>query len=398
MIELKSYSEILIDESPIVVLSCGHFFTAETLDGHMGMTEVYVQDSKGEFFSLRENLGVLAGGVPKCPDCQRPIRQYATQRYNRVINRAVIDEMSKKFLVSGKAEIGNFDRKINQLEDNFEQSKNELISPSFIGLSDRLDARYGIANKLIEDIGDFLHRINYKNQPVRKLFDATVQAFKNTESIDRQIERLSIQGSLINTPRDRRIVMGGRAIRLKTLYTVFADKAGLYRALKPKLNETFPKIHETALSQTSDSFFESCATFISDCNSENLPKHNVEARIYFGQATRIYQALFPRLGTNSKGTELVASAREYLEDAKTLCLQPFQNADELLIGVEQIAKSLRKEWYEPVSAEEIAMIKNAMISASRGIMTHTGHWYNCQNGHPVSLAVSNYSVKVLILV
>ena len=32
------------------------------------------------------------------------MRQYVTQRYNRVINRAVIDEMSKQFLISGKKE------------------------------------------------------------------------------------------------------------------------------------------------------------------------------------------------------------------------------------------------------------------------------------------------------
>lgn len=33
MIELKSYKEIDPGETPIVVLACGHFFTAETLDG-----------------------------------------------------------------------------------------------------------------------------------------------------------------------------------------------------------------------------------------------------------------------------------------------------------------------------------------------------------------------------
>ncbi|KAH9881757.1 hypothetical protein J1614_000928 [Plenodomus biglobosus] len=33
MLEFKTYSEIDIDKSPVVALACGHFFTAETLDG-----------------------------------------------------------------------------------------------------------------------------------------------------------------------------------------------------------------------------------------------------------------------------------------------------------------------------------------------------------------------------
>lgn len=33
MLELKEYKDIDLDESPVVALACGHFFTAETLDG-----------------------------------------------------------------------------------------------------------------------------------------------------------------------------------------------------------------------------------------------------------------------------------------------------------------------------------------------------------------------------
>jgi len=36
MLELKEYSEIDPDETPVVALACGHFFTAETLDGTSG--------------------------------------------------------------------------------------------------------------------------------------------------------------------------------------------------------------------------------------------------------------------------------------------------------------------------------------------------------------------------
>jgi hypothetical protein len=42
------------------------------------------------------------------------------------------------------------------------------------------------------------------------------------------------------------------------------------------------------------------------------------------------------------------------------------------------------EWYEKVTADELAAIKAAMVGGPGGIATHSGHWYNCQNGHPVS--------------
>lgn len=33
MLEFKDYREVDLNESPVVALACGHFFTAETLDG-----------------------------------------------------------------------------------------------------------------------------------------------------------------------------------------------------------------------------------------------------------------------------------------------------------------------------------------------------------------------------
>jgi hypothetical protein len=64
MLEMKEYSEIDLDESPIVVLSCGHFFTAETLDGITGIAEVYEQNALGEFVGLRDISTILARPMP----------------------------------------------------------------------------------------------------------------------------------------------------------------------------------------------------------------------------------------------------------------------------------------------------------------------------------------------
>lgn len=45
---LAPYGDIDLDSTPVVVLGCKHIFTAETLDGHMGISDVYELDDQGE--------------------------------------------------------------------------------------------------------------------------------------------------------------------------------------------------------------------------------------------------------------------------------------------------------------------------------------------------------------
>ena len=45
--EFKAYGEIDLNETPIALLGCGHFFTGETLDGMVGMAGVYITDKLG---------------------------------------------------------------------------------------------------------------------------------------------------------------------------------------------------------------------------------------------------------------------------------------------------------------------------------------------------------------
>ena len=359
----------------------------------MQMSKVYDQDANGEFLGLRDNEGSLAKAVPQCPDCQQPVRQYATKRYNRVINRAVADEMTKRFLVTGKDRIGKLETRVKQLADELEKSQNEIIdwvaghpsSPvATIETSLKLDAREDASHKVVRSVAAFLKDVDDMHQPARKLHDATVKAARATQSIEDRMKKLSVDTST-EIPRDRRIVLGGRAVELKLLYTILADKLDMVRELKSTSAGTTFKIPGQDLGSLSGSFFKTCQAFIADCNIENLPKLNVEARLYHGRAARLFQAYASSNQISvAEATEHVATARNHLKEAKRMCAQPFQHAANLLSAVDETLKSLRKEWYEPISAAEIAAVKKAMVSGAGGIATHSGHWYNCQNGHPVS--------------
>ncbi|KAF2175098.1 NFX1-type zinc finger-containing protein 1 [Zopfia rhizophila CBS 207.26] len=352
---MKTYAEIDVNETPIIVLGCGHFFTTETLNGLIGMHDVYVTNK----FS----------------------QQYVTQRYNRAINRAVINEMSKQFLINGRTELRGLENQVNRLEKEYEKSRSDVTR------SIRLATNSNLAG-LTTNISSFLRKVTDRHQPAQKLHEATVHATRanKSKSLDKALAFLSIWDTVPPVERDRRVMLGGQMVQIKAECIILKDKFSIAGALKSAFSAETAKLPSGSLNKLTKPFLQICATFIMDSNTESLPKLAVEASLYFARIAQLYQS--SRLSDNSdkeKATEYVKEARELLEKALELCKQPFQNAEQLKKAAEESIKLLRREWYEAVTPEELATIKQAMVSGPRGIATHSGHWYNCVNGHPFAI-------------
>lgn len=407
MLEFKTYGEIDLDETPIVVLGCGHFFTAETLDGHMQMSEVYKMDVMGEFIGLRDISAELAISIPRCPDCQCRVRQYATQRYNRAINRAVIDEMSKRFLVSGKDELRKLELEIEKMEQDLDISRAEVIkllnpTPMFtysttqvtpaevIKIAERVRTRYERVRNLEKKIKSVRDKVADENQPAQKLHNATVHAARE-RGIDDLMADLNVFDTVPAVPRDRRITLGARLTQIRMEHIALVDKFGIAQEVrlaqsKQPESEISVKMPGGAPDQLAKPFLQACGAFFNDCDAENLPKHAVEVSLYYGRVALANQSFCRSAKVDvERAAKYVETTKELLTKADKLCEQPFQNAKELRKAVEQLMKLLGREWYETVTAEEIAAIKSAMISGPGGIATHSGHWYNCVNGHPFAI-------------
>lgn len=397
MLEFKSFDEIDLNSTPIVLLGCGHFFTAESLDGHLGMANVYKMNLEGDFTGLQDISGDLVHPTSRCPDCQRAIQQYATQRYNRVINRAVIDEMSKRFLVSGKARLQDLEEKAHALELESEKSRKELLdlvrvdetnlNPlKSLGIMENLKDRSQRFNKLARDVASFVDKIADKDQPVRKLYDATVKAIRAKRSIGESMEKLAINGVPMIS-RDRRVILGSRVVQIKVQFINLTDRLEIGQKLDAILtNSAGQRIPGGDPIQLAKAFFNSCRECVVDCQEESLPKLNVETRLYYGRIARLYQSYASATKSSDihRAADHVRRAKEFLNEAQELCRLGFQNADGLQRAVEETLRLLGKAWYEPMSADELAIVKAAMVSGRDGLATHSGHWYNCQNGHPVS--------------
>ena len=382
-----------MDEEPIVVLACGHFFTASTLDGLVGMSDVYVQGVEGDFTALIEN-SELASTIPRCPDCQCPIRQYVTQRYNRVINRAVIDEMTKRFLVSGQDDLRDIEQQVDDYQQDLEKTraflKKEIQGASQENLSGKsrtfktLQRRSSKARKLEHCVATFRNKVAEKNQPAQKLHDATISIARH-KSLDVGLASLNLnEASPPKLARDRRITLGVTNLRLKLDYFIISDKLSLAQAWSSsKAAGGFPGGQPDGSTKP---FLKDCQAFITECTASNLPKLAVEASLYYANVARALQSYVLASRKESQtAAEHVDTAKVLLEQAKQLCAQPFTNAEALLAAVNETLKLFRKSWYEEVTEEEKAAIKQAMVSGSGGIATHSGHWYECENGHPFAI-------------
>ncbi|KAF2638002.1 hypothetical protein P280DRAFT_456763 [Massarina eburnea CBS 473.64] len=407
MLEFKEYREIDLDNTPIVVLGCGHFFTSETLDGLIEINGVYEKDGRtGEITGLKKMLTRLATKIPACPDCQTPIRQYATQRYNRLINRAVIDQMTQRFITTSQGELHKVNERLVTIETSLDTSFASAIPPppSWLStetavrvsapLSDTLRKRYKDFAHLFKEIRTCIGRTQERHQPTYKLHEATIFAMRKEKNatLSSALTAFSLDETT-PSPSGCKVTSSAEVLLHKVSCVLLEDKFRILNALKANYSD-----HATVVSAVkfpgnpphpqAQTFLRVCNESIKKYNNEKLPKLAVETVLYHGRIVRAYQTSSPIVANsthNAKAAAYVEQSKKLLEQAQELCRKSFQHADSLLVAVNESLKLLKKEWHEDVTADELAAIKQAMVSGRGGIATHSGHWYYCANGHPFAI-------------
>lgn len=393
----QPYKQIDLNETPIVVLSCKHFFTAETLDGVIGMKDVYELDPlSGHYVGLMEE-SKLAATVPQCPLCRKPISQYVTQRYNRLINKAVIDEMSTRFCVNGQQELQKMSDQLGAVLEGLETMPDgldqDLTSPMDRGKAEReiekvnlrISRRYVVAEELVADMSSFLRRVDEQNQPSYKLYEATMYAKARQLEIAESLENLSLD-SAPAVQYDQSVLLAGQVLLLKLKHVILEDKLKIRHAFKTRFPESTvpPAFRDGTPVKLIRPYIENCLNVRQKCKDASLPKLVVESTLSYAHVTRLRCSV--SVGKKDESTKISKyreSAKALLEDAEELCKTAFQGADDLAKAVQGALRLLGKEFYQEVTKEEIEDIKRAMLNGPNGMATHSGHWYKCLNGHQV---------------
>ena len=389
LFEFKTYGAINVDDTPIVVLGCGHFFTAESLDGHARMSEVYAANRVGELTDLKDISGAMVEKVPSCPDCNCPIRQFATRRYNRVVNKAVMDETSRRFLVSGREKLGVLGDRLAKIVESLQKLReegNEEIPQGSRGYKDAAD--------LGQDAAELRDLTRSQNQPAKKLFDAILTQEKNRQSIDDELSKLSLESPPPPAPVfDGQIYLGAWLIQIQAWGIVLHDAFEMGNKDTSGVDRYYTSTSDDG-SGPAFSFLKDCRKFIDEATAHRLPRLVIPATICYCR-TAVYflrrgsPSLLGRSVTidqqaeSSTSVHYLETARELLSKALELC-DSLGGHDSHRALLETIQKSFDGPYYSEITREEQKAIKEAMLTGRDSLRSHAGHWYNCANGHPVS--------------
>ncbi|KAJ5817143.1 hypothetical protein N7447_009376 [Penicillium robsamsonii] len=391
-LEWKSYSEINIDETPIIVLGCGHFFTSESVDGLVGLGEVYTRDKDGKFEGLRDVSSSLASAIPSCPDCKQPIRQFVTKRYNRVVNRAVMDETYKRFLAKGRIDLEDLESRLNDIEDRLNSKRVLLLDWNaelqFKGL-------YAACARLGTEASTLSKTMEAENQPMKRLMDAITICQKpqsdEIASLSSRIEAIN----LATREPDNQITLGARLIHIKAREVTLGHK---FKVIESNKNPAQARLTFTNLSSISTQVLKDCRDLITQADERSLYRIVITATISFAKIAHLdawYRRTYPAETTldlhpkesythPEEPEYCTETIRDLLTAAVKLC-DGLGNCPELQEQVQEMIRLYEGPRYETVTLKELQSIKTAMVSGRRGIATHSGHWYNCVNGHPFAI-------------
>jgi hypothetical protein len=367
----------------------------------VGMKDVYASDGMGNFTGLQNTSGQLAASVPSCPTCRRPIRQFATKRYNRVINRAVLDESSKRLLVWGRGELQNLEQELQKLEETLEASRSQ-VRPLLA--QQKLSARYVGVHTLVTRAAALRSATGAEHHPTKRLMDAIrtaegKKASKLSNSLERELSGLHIgqaqdgsqTGRFHQTTTttsdlsrlDSQVTLGTQLVRIKAQEIMFRDKSAILNLAKS--TSSVPGMPDKAAL----TFLAECCNFYAVAKKASFVRYAIQSILSFARVAYIVMWA-PPLNPGTGGDRTTAkqdtnisnitttSVRDLLQEALALCSK-LADGEDLRKVVKDTMRLSQK-----VTPKELASIKSAMLSGPNGLATHSGHWYNCVNGHPVS--------------
>jgi hypothetical protein len=314
-----------------------------------------------------------------------------TKRYNRVINRAVMDETFKRFLTKGRTDLESLETRLNDIEDE----RNSGGALLLVGdAKSQLKRRYAACERLGTDASIFSRTMEAEKQPMKRLTDAiTVYQKTPMDEIASISTRMDAMNIAIREP-DNQITLGALLINIKAREVALRyimkviDSDGYFPKLKPSLTEP---------SSILTRVLKDCRDLIIQADKGSLSRIVITATITFAriaqletwyrrthlEATRMVVHLKENYTGLEKVEDLTETTRDLLAAALKLC-DELGNCPELKEQVQEISRLYEGPRYEKVTLEELQSIKTAMVSGRGGIATHSGHWYNCVRGHPVS--------------
>ncbi|RAK85590.1 hypothetical protein BO79DRAFT_272852 [Aspergillus costaricaensis CBS 115574] len=386
LIELKAYKDVDIDQDPLVFLSCGHFYTASSLDGIMGMSEHYeMESSTGRLLGPKLTHRLLESGRPKgCPQCRAPLRDI--DRYNRIIKRAFLDEATKKFATHASLKFSHLLEEVEVCEKDIEREKSGFVSEwlqdsvgtrSADEVKRSVEAYRGRGNRLLGKIKEFTKSVAKSEQPFGRVSDILASASARKASMPETPFHYS--ESYIQTGFQSR----GHVLALRLTWALFWNFDTIYsnKRIDPRIKMTLAQVVTNQIS----GLLSRCEALAIDCHKAKFLQQEVESRTYHAMFSVLSLSNQEAHGNPVEGAieaKIREKALKELKDCDAICLRHSKILWSLREDIEKARRLVKGgTFYSCVTSEERRQVYQAMAAQFNG----TGHWYYCENGHPFAV-------------
>ncbi|KAI2471927.1 hypothetical protein F4781DRAFT_63806 [Annulohypoxylon bovei var. microspora] len=384
------YHEIDLNDDPCVFPDCGHFITKTNMDGIMDLKAHYTMSTDespnptaignaSEPFSVEE--------VKVCPTCRGSLRNIA--RYGRIVRRAMLDEATKKFVAWSQIEYAKLATSLLDAQESISKmpvplgGSRQNTQPGKKKMSigrvrqiqlirDWLENnRYDEATKLWHRINTFVGQVKREEQPFQKVDNFVQYA----------IQQRKITGTFAfdETKIQHGALFQALSLWVKCDIIIISDFMVQWENLRSSRNKL-----ELDFSQ----HINDCDSLAAGARAAKYPRQETEAYIYYAQFCAFSRAFLlhgedsSSDSNNKKMESLKKQASERLTIARGLVEQFKGQTRGLSAEIEAAEKMIRDNvFYETVSTDELRAVYQAMSRELRG----TGHWYNCENGHPFTV-------------
>ena len=372
LIMFTTYREANLDEDPVIFLSCGHFYSVETLDGHMDLKNTYIIGEDGAILGPKS---FARSEMKGCPDCRTPLRNI--HRYNRVVKGALLDEATKRFMAYAGELQTKLLKDVEEKESKLEDLANEFVlacTETEDGLpiskqNARLQDYKTIATQAYNITNRFIQSVSKAEQPYGKVTSMVIDA--------RRRRNVTASFDLDNTVIQHGFELRGRSLQLRIMWAILWNFKVLTAKLAPEVVEEQWRIF---VSRRLEMAKEASTELLQKAESSKSNRQQIESMVYHAQFTALeLSSSTSSVMTEAERARILVSERNNLnrccriiatQPSTQYLLEDVEKARDLLGGV---------NFYSFVSSEEKKQIYAAMATEFRG----TGHWYYCQNGHPV---------------
>ncbi|KAJ3072937.1 hypothetical protein HDU98_002582 [Podochytrium sp. JEL0797] len=394
MVCFEEYYAIDLDTSPICVLKCGHVFTIETLDGTLGMSNVYHQNAEGEW-SLADVPADFVD-LPVCPNCKTRI--ICVARYGRVLNLAVSKTAEKSWISQVSTQLNTYSQRLSTLSANTLAKIDNALGPAAAIHRVRLAASFNAkkVEPLLKPLKDLKPALDIlfkmcMQAPQRLIYEASVAHLaKLGWSLEDAAIHLkqSLPRPHASFCRKSAALVCQWNLALSLALVKLSDAA----ASKTLTDESKKYIH-SALTHLDTAIGIARAALRTHRSSTRVNQFNETSEFELGLLQ--FELLVERVRVQRKLSEL--SHQTLSDEQRTaqlfdvkfkwgqfkLSLSPSFSATATVgarvAGLDK--RILDLEQSGSVSTEEMKLVVEAMARE----FSVSGHWYQCQNGHPFTI-------------